>query len=419
MITVDRGPETREKPDATKIRTYDISKNANFAVTLHLKEMGTHANSSTETTKATTITIDPPIPPTRASAVLSVSNASLTKICAVISVWDLRSENDKDRNVGSLPSQKTLEYLKPCAEFDFLLPEGLNVLCAWDNFRASISISAQGTKVALCGIEKTYGSLPFTVFDCKRGGEIDTIGANRTIQVETRPPCKELKEFSGYGVFHRIDPNAFDISDDSDNERFVVFNGMVIEIYSTRDSGWKLLQKLTLSPNRGLHRANCYAMVQSLRGRYFAWTGNPGVVSIWDMEKGKPVSSISVDTDKGPIYAVLSPDGSKVAISVRKTVQIYESPTGILLGTHTTGVMSDNNSEVVLGNEYFVMKDNSHTSECEPTRVRSVVRIKDMKVVESKVTYLHEDYHILYPLASSTTIAVYKQVCEQPHLSEP
>ncbi|KAF9109747.1 hypothetical protein BGW39_004976, partial [Mortierella sp. 14UC] len=133
----------------------------------------------------------------------------------------------------------------------------------------------------------------------------------------------------------------------------------------------------------------------------------PGVVSIWDMEKGKPVSNIFVDTDKSPIYAVLSPDGTKVAISVKRTVRIHESPTGILLGVHSEGLMSDNNSEVILGNEYFVVKDNSLTPPREPARVRSVVRIKDMKVVKS--ISLHEDYHITYPLASLTTIAAYKQ----------
>ncbi|KAG0249185.1 hypothetical protein BGZ95_007635, partial [Linnemannia exigua] len=112
--------------------------------------------------------------------------------------------------------------------------------------------------------------------------------------------------------------------------------------------------------------------------------------------------------DMSPIYAVLSPDGTKVAITVNRTVQIHESSTGILLGVHTKGVMSDNNSEVVLGNEYFVVRDSSR-SPSESAKIRSVVRIKDMEVIKSASTSLHEDYRITYPLASMNTIAAYKQ----------
>ncbi|KAK3841446.1 MAG: hypothetical protein J3R72DRAFT_156311 [Linnemannia gamsii] len=419
MIAVDRDIQGRsEKAAATKISAYGISDKAEFAVTLHLREVHRPTNPALpEITGATTINMEPTaglatglrLAATVVAAAADIPLQSRTRVQGVISVWDLRSSNvGVDEDVRALHAWETLPYLNPCAEIGIDLPGILNTPEAWDNFRASISISTHGSKVVLGGTETTYGTLPFAVYDCKYTDRVDKIGAPRTIEVTTKRRCKELKEFSGYGLFHRVDPTKFDRSDENDNERFVAFNGSVLEVYSTRSSGWIQLQQVILRPSRGLHRANCYAIVQSLRGRYFAWTGDPGVVSIWDMEKGKPLSNIFVDLDKSPIYAVLSPDGTKVAISVNRTVQIHESSTGILLGVHTKGVMSDNNSEVVLGNEYFVVRDNSQAPR-EPAKVRSVVRIKDMEVVESASTSLHEDYHITYPLASMTTIAAYKQ----------
>ncbi|KAG0365991.1 hypothetical protein BGX24_003885, partial [Mortierella sp. AD032] len=421
MIAVDRDIQGSENAGATKIRTYGISDKAEFAVTLHLREVPKPNNPTLPgITRETTINMEPTaglaaglgLAATIVAAAANITLQSRTRVQGVISVWDLRSHNvGTDEDVRALPAWKTLPYLDPNAKINIDLPDNLNTPEAWDNFRASISISTHGSKVVLGGIETTYGALPFTVYDCKYAGRVDKIGASRTIEVATKQGCKELKEFSGYGLFHRVDPTKFDHSDENDNERFITFNGSVLEVYSTRSlgcSGWIQLQQIILSPSRGLHRANCYAIVQSLRGRYFAWTGDHGVVSIWDMEKGKPLSNIFVDLDKSPIYAVLSPDGTKVAISVNRTVQIHESSTGILLGVHTKGVMSDNNSEVVLGNEYFVVRDNSQSPH-EPAKVRSVVRIKDMEVVEAASTSLHDDYHITYPLASMTTIAAYKQ----------
>ncbi|KAG0278698.1 hypothetical protein BGZ95_003378, partial [Linnemannia exigua] len=418
MITVDRDIRGgNEKAAATKIRTYGISDKAEFAVTLHLREVPKHTNSTlTGAIRVTAINMEPVAGIAAAAAAAGLVTAAVniplqsrTRVQGVISVWDLRSPNVSiDEDVRALPAWKTLSYLNPCAEISVNLPEKLDTLEAWDNFRASISISTRGSKVVLGGIEKTYGTLPFAVYDCKQTDRVDRIHASRTLEATSRRRCKELKEFSGYGLFHRVDLTKFDVYDDNDNERFVAFNGSVLEVYSIKNSGWIQLQHITLSPSPELHRANCYALVQSLRGRYFVWTGDPGVVSIWDMEKGKPVSNIFVDIDTSPIFAVLSPDGTKVAISVNRTVQIHESSSGSLLGVYTRGIMSDNNTEVVLGNEYFVVRDSSR-SPYESAKIRSVVRIKDMEVVESASTSLHEDYHITYPLASMNTIAAYKQ----------
>ncbi|KAG0268887.1 hypothetical protein BGZ95_002271 [Linnemannia exigua] len=408
MISVDRHIRRGgEKAAATKIRSYGISDKAEFAVTLHLRELLIPADSAPKGASNSTI-IDIVAPaPKPITETPGTTSPSCTGVRGVISVWDLRLPSVSiSEDVRSQPAWETLPYLTPCAEIDIALPSNLHTPEAWDNFRASISISSQGAKVVLSGIEKTYGVLPCAVYDCKHTNRVDKIGASRSIEITTRPTCKELKEFAGYGLFHRVDPTMLDVSDDNDNERFIAFNGSVLEVYSIKYSGWRQLQRITLSLLPDVYRANYSAIAQSLRGRYFAWTGDPGVVSIWDMEKGKSLSTIFVNEDKNPIYAVLSPDGTKIAISVKGEVQIYETFTGILLGVHTKGVMPDNNSEVVLGNEYFVVRDNSLSPQ-KP--VRSVVRIRDREVIKPATTSLHEDYHIAYPLASMNTIAAYKQ----------
>lgn len=388
FITVDRGLGSPERPTAAKIRTFGISDKGEFAVTLHLRENNSSPGPPVSNEGATAITIDAP------------------RVQAVISVWDIRSSSYSiDADVKACPDWSPLPYSVPCAEIDIRLPDKLASPDAWKTFRACISISTKGTKVALCGIDTTYGTLSFATYSCDLPNPASPVRATRTFT--QKPTCKELKSFSGHCVFHRINPE--DRYDDNDTEKFITFNGSIFEVYSTESSGWIQLHRITLTPDLSLNRAHFYVFVQSLRGRYFAWTGVPGVVSIWDIEKGKLVKNIYVDIDTSPVHAVLSPDETKVAISVKGSVQIYQSTTGILLGTHTKGVVSDNNSEVVLGNEYFVVKNNSRAQQGGPVDVRSIVRIQDMEVVNPKY-HLHQDYRLVYPLPSMTTIAAYKQV---------
>ncbi|KAG0058827.1 hypothetical protein BGZ90_004758 [Linnemannia elongata] len=372
FITVDRGPGSPERPTAAKIRTFGISDKGEFAVTLHLRASNSSPGPPVSNEGATAITIDAP------------------RVQAVISVWDIRSSGSSiDVDVKACPDWRPLPYSVPCAEINIELPDKLASPDAWKTFRACISISTKGTKVALCGIGTTYGTLSFATYSCDLPNPAGSVRATRTFT--QKPTCKELKSFSGHCVFHRINPE--DRYDDNDTEKFITFNGSIFEVYSTESSGWIQLHRITLAPALSLNRAHFYVFVQSLRGRYFAWTGVPGVVSIWDIEKGKLVKNIYVDIDTSPVHAVLSPDETKVAISVKGSVQIYQSTTGILLGTHTKGVVSDNNSEVVLGNEYFVVKNNSRAQQGGPVDVRSIVRIQDMEVVNPKY-HLHQDYRL-------------------------
>ncbi|KAG0269068.1 hypothetical protein BGZ95_002203 [Linnemannia exigua] len=383
LITVDRHPEREEKSTATKICAYGISDTADFAVTLHMKNSPTNLDNS------------------------------YSEVRAVVSVWDLRaSVGSSDEDARDLPSWKPLKYAKPCAEVDVYPLESPLTLKDWEKFPASISISTTGSSVALSSCSSTLKYLPFVSFDCNIAAAIDQASSNHTHTL-ARHTRAQLEKFVGFGTFHRIGPNISKKTDNSDrdkdqtNEKFLAFNGSVLEVYSISLTGWTRIQRIKLPQNPSFQREHPYDITQSLRGRRLAWTGVHGILSIWDIEKAKMLSYIFVDTDARGIRAVLSPDGSKVAISGKQSVQIYDTSTGILLGTHTKGYASDNQPEVVLGNEYFVVRDNPPTSD-ESAKVWSVVRIKNMEVMGSET--LHEDYHIAYTLSSATTIAAYNQV---------
>ncbi|KAG0291160.1 hypothetical protein BGZ96_005450 [Linnemannia gamsii] len=411
FISVDcNSSGSEDRPTATKIQAYGFSDKAEFVATLHLRDG--HLNTiSPITSNEAIIAIDTEDSTSTATAnnptasTASTIGAPRSDSHAVVSIWDIRSPptNPHYAKLESDHDWDPIQYRMPRAEIATYLKNNLASPTAWESFRASISISTNGTKVALCAIDKYHGDLPFTTFNCAPQPGNNHVGGCRVLTQGTT--CKELNKFSGYGDFHRINPDQTDPDDNNDNERFIAFSGPVFEIYNIQSSVWTQIHRITLAQDLGIDRARSYGIAQSLRGRYFAWIEN-GVVAIWDIQKAERSSLIFVDTDGNDIQAVLSPDGSMVAISVNRSVQIYQRKSGILLGVHTKGVVSDNNSEVVLGNKYFMVKDNSLAPE-EPAKIRSIVRIKDMAVVG---TYqLQEDYHITYPLSSAALIASFKQ----------
>ncbi|KAG0369913.1 hypothetical protein BGX24_002252 [Mortierella sp. AD032] len=148
---------------------------------------------------------------------------------------------------------------------------------------------------------------------CAFAAPKDTVSCTHILT--QRSACERLKSFVGFGAFHRVDPSMSSMNEDNDNERFLALNGSVLEVYSTSTSEWIQLQQIELTQDLGFHREHSYGITQSLCGRRFAWNGVHGVISIWDFEKAKMLSHIFVDTDTSDVRPVLSPDGSKFAIS--------------------------------------------------------------------------------------------------------
>jgi WD40 repeat protein len=212
-----------------------------------------------------------------------------------------------------------------------------------------------------------------------------------------------LVGYFGLGVFHRIDPTNTDEKD----ERFIVFNGITLDVYDAES--WCRIYRLELGHQRGEEYMTC--ITQSLRGRYFCWNGFKGVISIWDIETGRIASNVYVEEDRAATYAVLSPDESKVAISVKGTIQVFDTVTGIKMGSYYEGLDSDNIFNIIFEQDHFLTTNRvlSNTNDVFMPNMRSVVRVRDMVVVEDH--YVHEDYVVQVPHTGHVPFFLNAQVC--------
>ncbi|KAF9984201.1 hypothetical protein BGZ75_004222 [Mortierella antarctica] len=192
--------------------------------------------------------------------------------------------------------------------------------------------------------------------------------------------CPNLQAFFGYGAFHNADPDA----PNCENERYFNFHGSTFDVYITNGS-WKQLYSLTFGIKGVPHRPeDMYYLTQSLRGRYFAWTGDRGAVSIWDFETGKFVNTILVPNDKRGVCAALCEDGSMIAITVNGCIQLHDVVSGIKLGVHKVEWKEESWSEIIFRQDYFMALNAAEsTSGKKNIDARSIFRVPDMKVVNT------------------------------------
>ncbi|KAK3831119.1 MAG: hypothetical protein J3R72DRAFT_527832 [Linnemannia gamsii] len=342
FITVGADQPSRTK--AADIHTLEISDTRNHAVTLHFTPGEAHVN-----------------------------------------LWDLRAP----ANFDSL-KKKTRPITRPIGQVTFRVSPYLTTPDAMKDYQASIAISSSGSQIVVGSQRDVAHSIPFQVFQMPSSQALTDKDSYQPVTLtrftETGPT---LANYCGLGMFHRIDPS----SNDENEERFLVFSGLSLEVYDTKS--WSRIYHLELGHQRGDEYTTCIA--QSLRGRYFCWNGFKGVISIWNIETGRIASNIYVEEDRADFYAVLNPDQSKVAISVKGTVQVYDTVTGIKLGTYYEGLDSDNFFQVIFEQDYFLVtnRDRSSSNELVYPSVRSVVRVRDMTVMEDH--YVHEENWVQYP----------------------
>ncbi|KAG0277251.1 hypothetical protein BGZ95_006257 [Linnemannia exigua] len=342
FITVGADQPSRTK--AADIHTLEISDTRNHAVTLHFTPGEAH-----------------------------------------IHLWDLRAP----ANFDSL-NKKTRPITRPIGQVSFRVSPYLTSSDVMKEYEASIAISSSGSQIVVGSQRDVTHAIPFQVFQMPSSQALVDKGSYQPVTltrfVETGPT---LANHCGLGMFHRIDPS----SNDENDERFLIFNGLYLEVYDTKS--WCRIYHLDLGHQRGDEFITCIA--QSLRGRYFCWNGFRGVISIWNIETGRIASNIYVEEDRADTYAVLNPDESKVAISVKGTVQVYDTVTGIKLGNYYEGLDSDNYFQVIFEQDYFLVtnRDQSNSNELTSPSVRSVVRVHDMTVIEDH--YVHEENIVQYP----------------------
>ncbi|KAF9953192.1 hypothetical protein BGZ72_005617 [Mortierella alpina] len=242
--------------------------------------------------------------------------ASMLGKQAIVEIWDI-AVTDKAPSPG--------------------VPQHLSVPSAWGSVPApdvpkpentAICISCSGSTVTFFtdGSEDPHISFQLLTWTLQGAYNDEEDTKPRTLSSDR--PCNSLLGFVGFGAF----VTATDDAQENRRERYIVCDGVTVSVYST-SGDWSLLYTITLCLERNLTAAR--NVVRSGRGRYFAWTGDKGVVSVWDMESAKHFVHIPLDdaiAEGSPVK--FSTDGSFVAIcfGILGLVAVHQLPSGVKLG---------------------------------------------------------------------------------------
>ncbi|KAG0309425.1 hypothetical protein BGZ98_002613 [Dissophora globulifera] len=310
---------------------------------------------------------------------------------AFLEIWDLRES--KEEAFAPAPRVHNVPVARAFIKaFSTNHPDLMDI---------SLSISSFGSQVVLHSAEPSESGIPCHIFNCDAPAPADhDLSKPWTLSLKTI--CQGLHGYYGYGAFQFGTSEAPHERD----ERYVTCDGSTVSVYNIHGE-WSRIRTMTLNVEANLDAA--LAMFLSMRGRYFAWTGVKGVVSIWDVTAGKQVSFIPMEDDHSTVYANMSRDGSMVAISVKGRISIYQTFTGVKLGDYEPGTGDENYFEVVLEKDHFLVMDQpgSDPHDAEQIGCRRLISTRDMSV--AKTLRIHQDYEVQYPVPVSNPAFAYAQ----------
>jgi len=264
-----------------------------------------------------------------------------------------------------------------------------------------LSVSDSGTTVVVHSQEATNG-IPCHVMSYSPFVPIDSDFASQTWVLTKQSMCETLTGFFGYGNFHYtsiVNPHLKD-------ERYITFDGKSVCVYNTVGA-WTRIRTIHLGHD--LNLAAGVSLVPSLRGRYFAWTGAQGIVSVWDFETGSQVSHIKVESDALGAFVNLSRDGALVVVSSKSAISVFETHSGVKLGEYQQGLGDNNYFEVVPEGEHIMILDGMSEDDSNDIVSRKIVSTRDMSI--TRTFQVHKDYDVRFPLACcSSHMLTYRQV---------
>ncbi|KAG0325347.1 hypothetical protein BGZ99_000761, partial [Dissophora globulifera] len=357
VILVGNRPEETVKKHLT-IHTYDISATGTHAVTL----------------------------------CFSSHNQAVIEVWSILqgtSIGSFASINKTKRYGSGLPQQPPLEYTLPLAR-GIINASAVNHPDLGD---ICLSISDDGRYVAIHSNERSHNGIPCHIFTVNtnnnKGGEvnIDMNGHRSKPDCSVLTPMslpQGLQNFFGYGVFHRMNMT----STGEELDWYITSDGISVSVYDITGD-WVQVRNITFGFEPHLEAA--LNAISSLRGRYFAWTGNEGVISIWDMASGQQISYFQVDGSSTGTRAHLSRDCSLIAVSVKGAITVHETVTGVKLGSYPHGLGDNDYFEIVLEKDHAMVLDQLLKRDAREKMVeRKIVAVSDMSVTR---TYrVHRDY---------------------------
>ncbi|KAF9115494.1 hypothetical protein BGX27_007623 [Mortierella sp. AM989] len=263
-----------------------------------------------------------------------------------------------------------------------------------------LSVSNSGQQVVLHSNELSLNGMPCHIFRCSSYPR-PHYTPSESFDMEELPPPKGLNGFFGQGTFHSyISKVSGELK-----ERYITCDGKSVCIYIPLGN-WSMESEMKLGSEPHLEAA--LGVMQSLRGQFFAWTGEKGVVSIWDLESRRQISYIHVEGSSLGASASISSDGSLVAISVKGRISVHETISGVKLGEYKEGLGEEKFFEVILEKDYFMLLDHDPLKDTNSDIAeRKIVRISDMSVV--KTFPIHKDYSLQFPSTHSDQVFLYSQ----------
>ncbi|KAG0302447.1 hypothetical protein BGZ98_007492 [Dissophora globulifera] len=343
---------------------------------------------------------------------------------AVIDVWSLlphtviapsSSTNNADRNKPKTLQQPPLQHTSPLAR-GIISASNVNHT---DRADICLSISADGRYVAVHSNHHSQNGISCHTFlvntNNSKGVSInnDMNGHQFKSSLSILPPRslpQSLRNFFGYGTFHltkmaSTKDRSLKASCDQELDCYITSDGKSVSVYKTTDN-WVMVRNITLGVKP--HFGAALNVISSLRGRYFAWTGSEGVLSIWDLTSGQQVSYFKVEAGSAGTRAHISRDGSLVAVSVKAAITVHETATGIKLGSYLNGLGESNSFEILLEKYHAMVLDQLPLKDAKEKMVeRKIVAVSDMSVVR---TYrIHRDYAVQSPVLATDQIFSYSQ----------
>ncbi|KAF8940294.1 hypothetical protein BGZ58_007066 [Dissophora ornata] len=315
---------------------------------------------------------------------------------AHVELWDLREPRASES--ASPPRIHHVPYAR--ISFKALEPR----LVDKRDFTIKTRISSSGSQVAICSThDEPNTSIPFRVFKVALAAPAER-DPSQLCQLEKVPTICDGLQF-GFMSYHRPDPDSKN-GDEEDEERFWTTQGNSFSAYSIKGR-WNRICTICIQD-----QVESYAeweLCNSIQGRYFAWTGARGVISVWNFETGKLVFYMFTKNGVGLSSPSLSADGSIVAIPFKNTIQLYDTFTGMKIGIFKKGLDFSIKKDIVFGKDYFLTYKPDLSTPLAPKKhdTRIIVRVRDMSIVKS--FYMHENYRSEYPQSGHDPIFAYRQ----------
>jgi hypothetical protein len=203
-----------------------------------------------------------------------------------------------------------------------------------------------------------YQSL-FAVYQCDLyDTQVSEKGSSRNnfVRKDVQRTCQDLVNYIGSGVFHMVDK----ANPDPKDELFVTYNGRSIDIYRVFED-WTLLHSILVDTaliSSEEYPTDFFSITDNqLRGRYLI-AGDSKVAFTFDIVLGTQISftsGLSYDEFSNmSLFAVMSEDGTLIAIPGFRVLNIYRTETWTLHGSYT---FHDIVSDEMVSNMSFLCND--------------------------------------------------------------